>query len=247
MSPKTDEIELVIDGAGVSPDTIDPFQALDLCRSYLELLRKIGQEGEEELPLVGFEVREHSFGAATRTSNPEAAKHYVHRAARLVADVDPPSPTLDGAVRKFRTALGHLPVHWHARTEVAGETVPLVAVAPDQGEMIRETIDIRARLTGAWGMKKHVAEFVARAEERPFTLRVELADVKRLAAHLFEEVDLFATVVRDGKGHIHTGELEDFTPVQDGDALAAWREWFKSAGAGWEDVEDIEKELGRDR
>lgn len=29
------------------------------------------------------------------------------------------------------------------------------------------------------------------------------------------------------------------------EALDAWRAWFKTAGAGWENVEDIEAELGR--
>lgn len=33
------------------------------------------------------------------------------------------------------------------------------------------------------------------------------------------------------------------SPVEE---LQAWRDWFAKAGAGWDDVDDIEAELGRD-
>lgn len=241
-----DEIELVIEGPGIKPGTIDPFLALDLARAYLDLLRKIAEEANDDLGLLGLETRRGSFVLAARSRNPQLARTCAHRASRLVdLSIEAPPP-LHAKVEKLRGVLLKFPAGVTAQSRVAGATEPLLTVATATDPGVPESVDLRALVIGAWGQDQPFAEFASPSEERPFTLRVSKSEAAALGRNLYGAVDLCATVTRDERGNIQRGKLDEFTPVEEGDSLASWQEWFRSAGAGWSDVTDIEGDLGRD-
>jgi hypothetical protein len=101
-------------------------------------------------------------------------------------------------------------------------------------------------LVSIGGIKHSTARFVSDSEDRNFTLRLESkVEAQRLARFIYGALDITAEVHRDDDGIIVDGELIEFHEVASGDPLAAWRRWYEVAGSDWDDLEDIEAELGR--
>ncbi|MDZ4697137.1 MAG: hypothetical protein SGI86_18520 [Deltaproteobacteria bacterium] len=87
----------------------------------------------------------------------------------------------------------------------------------------------------------------SKSEDRSFTLDVSKEQARQIGRFLYTEIDIVALVKRDEDGFIETGTLTTFEPVTDDDATTAWRDWYAHNAAGWNSIEDVELELGRDR
>ncbi len=70
-------------------------------------------------------------------------------------------------------------------------------------------------------------------------------DAKRLGAHLYEAIDIVAKVRRNPEDKIVGGLLTEWEPLEEGSGVEAWRDWFVRSCPEWEDVDDVERELGR--
>jgi hypothetical protein len=82
-----------------------------------------------------------------------------------------------------------------------------------------------------------------------FTLRIATEEqAKQLTSCLYKDLDVSAKVFRDANRTITDGKILEFFIVEELSPereLEVWREWFAEAGAGWNDVDDIEEELRR--
>ena len=87
--------------------------------------------------------------------------------------------------------------------------------------------------------------FQSGSEDRPFTLAVDEDCIRSLAGYLDSELDIEAVVSRDEGGTIVDGTLIGFSPVIPGDTGAVWRAWHSSHASDWDEIEDVERELGR--
>jgi hypothetical protein len=65
-----------------------------------------------------------------------------------------------------------------------------------------------------------------------------------LAKYLYGKVDAVLRLRRNDDGTIESGVLESFTPLDD-ETVEAWRNWFRATGSEWDDIDNIERELGR--
>lgn len=70
---------------------------------------------------------------------------------------------------------------------------------------------------------------------------------KRAAAHLYEPVEATVAILHGQRRPLGL-RLEEFELVEvlePKEELARWRRWFADSNLGWDDIEDIEAELGR--
>lgn len=81
------------------------------------------------------------------------------------------------------------------------------------------------------------ATFRSGSEATEFTLDVSLVQAQRLARHLFDEVDITALIWRDAEERICGGSLEEFFPMDEGNASDAWRDWISENGISLEEYE----------
>jgi peptidase E len=51
---------------------------------------------------------------------------------------------------------------------------------------------------------------------------------------------------RDEEGKITEGELSDYVKVGSGNTFDAWQQWYRENASEWDEIADIEGELGRD-
>jgi hypothetical protein len=58
-------------------------------------------------------------------------------------------------------------------------------------------------------------------------------------------MDIVARVERNDEGLISSGELVGYDPVDlQLDEFEAWKRWHRETAPEWDDVEDIERDLG---
>jgi hypothetical protein len=240
------ELEMVLEGPNQDPSTADPVTTLDLARAYFDLLKRIAVEHGAELDLHGVRIRKGSMVVASRPNRPDLAIQAMTDASRYIGGALPPPPKLERLVEDVRGKVIHLPRSVVATARFGEEVRPLNAHLREPQLPPRESVELRATVVTVGGARVPYARFKSRSESRPFSLRIEMDVAQRLGALLYSLVDLMAVVQRDEKGFIHAGVLEDFVPVNtSADEVKVWREWFREVGGDWNDVEDVEEELGR--
>lgn len=244
---KKARLDFVLEGPGVSPATAEPLDALDAARDYFRLLRAVANEHGLEVPLVGLEVREGSLAVATRTPTPSNAQRAIGLAALYVSGQLEAGHGLKGKAQAVRERVIGLPLGRSYRVDCDGVRVPLLAESVEEPLPPQEMVELRARLMVLGGVKDSTARFESFSEDRTFPLRISELQARALGPHIYEELDIEALIQRDCEGFIVSGRLEGFVPMEKGDGVAAWREWFKAVGGDWDEIEDVEAELDRDR
>lgn len=112
---------------------------------------------------------------------------------------------------------------------------------------MEETTSLRGRVLRVGGVRPTV-RLRSRSEEGDFSLRLrDEAVARRLAQHLYSEVDFTARIHRDEDGSIESGDVEEFWPLSNDDPVTAWKAWFSENAKPWNDVSDIESEILRGR
>jgi hypothetical protein len=248
MQAKDSEIDdrLVVKIEGTSPSTVDAQAALRLAASYLDLVRSLADEEGAPLRFTGIEILNNSVGFAFHASAPDVAREAATRAARYVSGEEQPPRGAASATRNVKEALRHLPGPHSARVIVGPWSCDL-AIGPASSDLPAESsLSVRAKLIRVGGTKP-AARFESASEERPFTINLSIDLARKIGPFLYRELDIVARVHRDAEGMIEYGELVEFIPVADDDATSGWREWYRDYSKEWDQVKDVEAELGRHR
>ena len=164
--------------------------------------------------------------------------------AALVSRVSPQGTSM--VIDRIRAALRQLPNDVSATVKIGKRWQH--KLEPDgglaQAEPVGEIASIRARPIRAGGVAPAV-RFSADDEPLDFTLPCSEQLSRELGAHLYHEVEIEASIVRAGDGHIEGGQLLSFVVVNTGeDPARAWERWFEINGSGWDDA-SVEAFLGR--
>ncbi|HXJ18930.1 MAG TPA: hypothetical protein VMT03_01755 [Polyangia bacterium] len=240
---KTDD-RLVVKIEGTSPSTVDAQAALRLAAAYLDLVRSVADEEGASLQFTGIQLLNESVGFAFHASAPDVAREAATRAARYVSGEDQPPRGAASATKSVKDALRHLPRQQSARV-ILGPWARELAIGTVTSDLPAESsLSVRARLIRAGGTKP-AARFESASEERPFTLSLSIDLARKIGQFLYREMDIVAKVHRDTERLIEYGELLEFIPIADDDATAGWKDWYRDYSREWDQVKDIEAELGR--
>lgn len=243
-----DEIEIVLDGDGLAPATVDPFRVLPYVLSYLEAMRAEAELLGEKLEFEGFKVAAGSFRVITKTNKPSTAR----RARKRVHAKWRRGDLGEGHMRRLAAAntSGYVKTF---KSTVAGK-VPLRLGKPPAStfvaDIVSEMTSFRGELVGIDARKEGArAKFRSVIDGEMVELDVERANEGALLQSFRRQLDVVAQIRRDAITlAARGGALLSFSGVEDGPALPAWQEWFRHAGSGWSDISpaDIERELGRE-
>jgi hypothetical protein len=245
---KRDELQLVLEGPDQNPAAADPVTTLDLARAYFDLLKRIASEHGSELVMRGLRIRKGSMVVASSIPVPDIAIQLMTDASRYIGGTLPPPPRLERYVEDVRGKIVNLPGEVAVATRCGDAVLPLNPHDQEARMPPRETTELRAIVITVGGAKRPFARFTSRSEDRQFSLHTDIATAQRLGKLLYSAVDLTAVVQRDEKGFIHSGVLEDFTPVNSGvDEVNAWRDWFREAGPAFSDVDAVDHEDAADQ
>lgn len=214
--------------------------------SYLDLLGRIATEQGHELAFHGLQVETtRSISAFVRTNNVDAARDAADEAAPYVsgeeraasAGIEPLARQVSAAVRDLGATAEVIIGPWKRAIMPRGEREPVVR---------DEILAARATVLRVGGAVPAV-RLEALGEHFPFTLKIEDKSwTPKLGAHIYREVDIVASIRRDADDKIIGGTLDEYTVVEEGSGVDAWREWFQRSCSGWGDVDDVLRELGRD-
>ena len=233
------DLVIEVDGEGVHLDTLDAPRVLELAVAYLELLKKIADERDEDIQFVGIEAREKCGLLATRPSDPELARQLALDSHKLLASLVKPRG-LGGVIDRVRDARAKLPSNYTARVRIHGFDRPISA---EPSSALKETpysaTSLRAYVVRVGGRRPRAA-FRSKSEARQFSLDLGERLAKELSPHLYSEVDIDALVARDPAGNIEEGTLRAFYVLSKGDPQATWNEWFNENGITA--VEDLKRD-----
>jgi hypothetical protein len=240
----TDELVIEIDGDGVHLATLDAPRLLELAAAYFDLLAKVAADRDEALELRGLRAFEKCASIATTPSNSATAARAIADASDLLASVRRPGYGLVEPVRRVRTARARLPTGTRARILLGEQRSDLVTEPTESPPMPRPAgvTTVRAYLQRVGGATPR-ATFQARTEPRPFTVDLQdAAQAEQLGQSLYKTLDIEVRLLRDADGAIEGGQLAGFHPVAVGDALGAWRAWFRDNAV--ETIADVEGDDG---
>lgn len=237
-------IFLEVDGPAVEPKTVDAPKFLELAAAFYGALQKAASVTELELDLHGIDVVDKCIQLGVSTSREFQARQCAHLVSALVAGRVPPIPGMGGVTTRLRDARRAFPGGYTVVTRVGDWSGRLDAPAAPQQQRQETVENLRALVVNVGGKDPKV-RLTSRSLEKPFSLSIARETAPSLGALLYREIDLVAEAVRDGEGHILEGRLLSFDEVQDRNAIDEWRRWYRQGYDEWDDVEDIEAELGR--
>jgi hypothetical protein len=245
LSRRSDDLRLEIDGPGVHPETLDPLATLELGAAYLKLLKKIAEEARVDLEFKGLTVQDKCAALQFTPDNPARAEAVAVEAFELLEGGRLTPHVLESVLSGFRSAVNNLPSQQSVTVLVRSRKLPVRPAPVAKPEKRVSSTKLRAVVLQVGG-KNPTVRFVSKSEgERPFTVSADKEQARELGALLFELVDAEVQLERNPDGVIAKGRLLKFTPVSAEKNLQAWTDWYKAAASEWDDVEDIEEELGR--
>lgn len=217
------DVEDDIGLAHVGPSELEaPVTTLRLAIAYLDLIEAIAADRDLDLQLRGLEVVDKCTAVLSRVNTPDLARQCAADAAYYIALTRPPRG-IRSKVEAVLEARGKLPGQYKA-TAVVGSTRREIDRDIAVGGYPAAHVQLRATPIRVGGKTPSVT-FEAPAEERRFTLRVHLEQAKRIAQHLYGELDIEALVLRAADGLIERGELLAFHALDEGDGLKAWKDF----------------------
>jgi len=245
-----DALNVVIDGPGVTVETVDPRVALQVALAYLALVEQIAKERGESLGFRGLAVVPGSCALKIHTSDARTAARFSRTALAYARRSEPTSLETEPQAKKLREVLTELPQGYHVDVRILDLNDRLVAVPEPEPTAPFELTSLRATLQALGGIREGStkATFTSHSERRAFKLRATKEQIAKLGPHIYKEMDIEVLIARDVHGVIAEGELRRFDLVDMSlDDLEAWRDWYESSGgSAWDEVEDIEAELSRD-
>jgi hypothetical protein len=237
------EFLIELDGPGVSPETVDTVQLLQLAEMAFRLVLKVSEGARATFTLRGLHVRDKCVAVAAVPSDMSAAQIGAARMIGLVDGREPPTHGIDGLVRDIREQLRKLPAGQAAKC-LAGEWSHKLEAPPLPPERPWERTELRATVVRVGGIKPR-AWFTSDSERDVFNVAADVEDAVALGQHLYTEVDVTLDVVRNADGAIEDGKVVEVVPLAEGDSAEVWRSWFAKNASQWEQIDDVMVELGR--
>ncbi len=221
---------------------------LELSLRYFDLLLRTASEFQLPLTFEGIGMEPGSARCATRVSDAQAADFVQQQAGQFISGLKAPPPALRASTDAVKRVLRALPEGHVASVILLDKRFTLLAGDAPVWKPPPSLTTFRAYLIMVGG-KVPKARFTSPYERdgEPFNLDVSADLARRLAQYLYSQLEISVRIQRDEDGKIEGGKLLQYTPVQQGDALEAWRQWYRESAREWDDVVDIERELGRDR
>jgi hypothetical protein len=245
---QADRLVVYVAGEGAAPETADARATLEVAAAYIDFLVRLAEEHGEKLDLHGLKVIPGSIGIEVYSSTPKIVGDRITEAEDLLEGRElPSSGKIQTALNRLERSVRALPEGWGASV-AAGPTYrfPLYVVRhEEEGADLWTTTTLRAQPLRVGGKAPRV-QFQSPSESKPFTVGTNQETAREVAKYLYREVEVSIRFVRDEDGTIKDGWLEEFWPVDaSADEIERWRAWFRDAGAHWDDIEDVNAELGR--
>lgn len=238
-------IALEIDGAGVSPETVDVPTFLEAAAAFFSLVQGNAREERSDLSLVGLQIVDKCVALVSGSDRPELSKFYSEKAYLQIEGKLPTPRGLTSTRDRARTAIRKLPGGMAMKLIVDDWTAPLI-LDPPKVVPLDALISLRVTITRVTGEPSAKTRLKSKLEKQPFSLSISKAQAQQLGPYILREIDVDARIRRDSDGHIVDGKLLDFKPVDyEGDATTVWRAWYRDNAAEWDQVDDIESELRR--
>lgn len=245
-----DELAIELDGKDVHPDSVDTGRTLEFVAAMLELIGNVAKLDGRELTFSGLAIRDKCAQVVVRTSDGERARNASMTTLAILArdetdlDVDQ-IWSLQPLVERVQRAVRGLPDGQIPSLQVRNDKAVVHIDTSPPPTMPTSVVILRAIPQRSGGVDPKV-RFSAFAERDAFSLDVTPEQARQIGAHLYHELEIEAQVVRLLDGRIVSGKLIEFHPLDRGDSLALWQAWYRENAAHFEDVDDIEAELGRD-
>lgn len=241
VRPGTLQIEL--DGDGVSPSTVEARSLLDLASTLIELIGELGKDADQPVTFRGLAVQDKCIALATTVSPPDMAEDLSREALVLVAGQDSVDRGFVELVARARQAVNALPLGITPRI-IVGSWSGVVKSAPSHDfGLTKEVTELRVRVVRAGGAGRMV-RLHSVSEPKDFSLHASEELCRKLGAHLYQDVDVVAEILRTANGVIDGGEVHDVFEVL-GSGGGDFRTWLADAAGDWAGVTDVLKEIGR--
>lgn len=237
-----------VDGANVDPGNVDSIRLLALASSYLQLVVRLGAEEGVPVSFKGLRVIDKCVAIKVEPNDPVNAQDMAEATGSLLAESAEPPKGLAMLVQQVQQSVRQLPKGqvakvimgpWQQRLQV-----PLHLPTPPDSRSI-EVIRARVMRTGG---KTPTVRIQGVLSGEWLTLEVTSEQAQALGRHLYGEAEFDVVVWRSHEGRATKAKLMDFEIVDASvDPTEAWRKWFAPHAVYWDQVEDIEEELRRDR
>jgi hypothetical protein len=235
-----------VQGADVEPSQVDVLSTLGAATAYLELLQSVAELRREKLHFTSMRIEKGILAIELQVDEPAVARA-ASRDAQEYLDGRRLAPQgIKHRIHEVHRALGRLPVSQTVRVSVADFEAEVARQGKEPHLPPTEILELRVAVIRVGG---HPARIVVINDvEGAFSLALSQEQAAAIAHRLYREVDVSAEVSRDEDGKIVDGTVLEFFELEDAEGQAeadTWRQWFSAAGAGWDDVDDIEAELDR--
>jgi hypothetical protein len=243
---KEERVQLTVEGPGVTPETVDSLQLLQLAEGALRLAVKVAETAKVSFTFRGLQVHRGSVAVLVTPSDARAAKFGMARALRVVEGLEDAPEGAEILVGHLRQHLRHLPPSQSAKFVAGAWSGRLTVPAAPASDQPWERIGLRVRpirVGGAGDVPR--ARLVSLSERAPFIVDVAREDARKIGANLYGEIDVTLDVARDAEGLIEHGKLVEIHELSDVEPVGAWRAWFSVNAREWDRIDVVMEELGR--
>ena len=224
-----DDLLVEIDGAGITPVTVDARRLLGLASAYIALLEKVADDEESDLVFTGLGVVPKCAALSTKVRDPSEAWRLVSVSNRYLSGDSIP-PGAKGAVADVKAEIQRLGEGQTAGVRVGEKKTKLSLVPADVTLRPWATTSLWVRPIRVGG-KRDRAVLESDSESGTFAVDLTLEKARELGRFLKMDVLADLLVSRNTEGRIDGGQLIDFSPpdVDPKDAMAAWQKWFSES------------------
>lgn len=238
-------LRLGVEGDGVSPRSFEVLPTLAFVHAFVSVLEALA-EGRP-LHLTGLRIAKGS--TAFCFDAPEANHAWLRSMAsdtRRFMRYEHEAPRgARSRLADLKTALGHLPPSYRPFFQAHGQERNFLPREFEKPDAYRETTTMRMTVLGAGGKTPRVRVSTDSLPLLPLRANRELT--QRAGAALYKNIEAVVTLAWEGDAIIDA-ELHDFDVIDDMDPqeeIRRWNAWLADVGREWEDVDDIDRELGR--
>ena len=239
-------LDLTLEGADVSPETVDVVDLLRIVEPYREAVvvtaRHMGCELDQKLPvicLVGIRRK----CAQLKISAPLAAKRPIQEVSRALAfdDWKRCGPEVRGHLRDAARKLAER--NWTFQLPSYRTRLPILTgdfgILPVQKQSVRGETTLFGTIQTAGGKHPHLDLVLENGQ----SVRVNGSqdDIKALGKRLYDEVGLQGVAQWDAvTGQIESLELHGINDFEPTDLTTAFKELAAVAGRNWDNINAVE-------
>lgn len=229
-----------------TPDSIDSAFLCRFAGAYLQLLARIALDDGRELSFTGLRLKEGSTRLLVSANDGAVARSVAEEAGPFVSGDAEPPPGIEPLARGVSDILLEKLREGQYPNVIVGPWKERIRPRPETERTFAwEVISIRATVLRVGGVRP-AARFETASEHWAFTLVLSKPeDAPALGALLYQDIDIVATVKRGEEDRIVGGTLQEWERLEPGSGVEAWRNWFRSSCPEWDEVPDVERELGR--